>query len=690
MPVTTRSQSEKASSSIPHDAEPHSAVKSSSRNKSHLKSTVPNDSLNLTTSPRPTPQPKQNHKRRRPLPKKESKRPFSKSRDLGKDEPNQTSTTLSPLDTFTHYFCQKCDCPQGIFASLANSCVECGHRFEDHHDMNNPWYPHPTCEYICERSDLVHAILQRARDLRVVVIRSIPGVGKSVLLKLLGYHIHKNCPDLEPIFIRWKTIKERNNLEYDKYLQQETEIWKAKNAEVRPHNPEATEIFLIDEGQNSYEDNSFWNARLKNMNLLSQPKFIIASCLDIYSLPVLHESDSFAQMSRKDSFLYLELRPSADDKKHLLFKPVETHTMIIKWATAHNFQLESGVSEYLHAVTDGHVRILGVILEILKPNQKINHQRVVTLGLCYSFIHDDNEFLLHMLRIVGTGFWTPNVQALVRQYFIASSSYYHIPVSNIVEALRKVARLPHGYTLPARHLDDRALTFCHDAGLLHTEQRRPGSEETTYFFASPIHRTIACRRLFAASEPDTIQDEITLQQTCFNAIGRFNLSSLKKHLEKPFEWKRLLNTAIQNEMYCCLNPELHNIEIISEYSYLTNERLDFYIFEKKWGIAILQCRETEAMNEYISQFRVGGKYHGWGAMDDFIILTFWWRSGGHTLDIKDVDIQSHILQVAIDFETYTVELYTYDGKLQLTLDLGRERQQSHSIGPDTNQESVDP
>ncbi|APA10278.1 hypothetical protein sscle_06g050480 [Sclerotinia sclerotiorum 1980 UF-70] len=652
MPVTTRSRSKKVSPPIPHDAKPHPAV-NSSRNKSHLKSNNSNDSsMNLNVSPKPPPQPKQEPKRRRPLPKMKSKKTFPKSQDLGKDEPNQTSTTLSPLSTFTHNFCKHCGCPDGIFTSIAHSCLQCGHPFGDHHEMDNPWRPYSIYKYLCERSGLIDSILQRARNSQVVVIRSIPGVGKTILLKLLGYHILQNCPDLEPIFIEWKTRKERNDLEYDKYLQQETEIWKAKNTEFRPHNQEATKIFLIDEGENSYEDASFWNAQLKNTNLLTQPKYIIASRLGISSLPVFQESDSIAQMTRKNSFLYLELRPSANDKQHLLFKPVDTHTMIIKWATAHNIELESGVSEYLHAVTDGHVGILDTILEIFRFIGKMNHQPPVTLDFCYTVIHEDNELLLKMLSGPDRGFWTPGEEALVRQYLIDSSSYYDLLFSNVVEALRKVATLLHGYTVPAPYFD-RTLTFCHKAGLLHTEQRQPGSEEITYFFASPIHRKIACRHLFAASEPDTILDEIPLQQTCFNAIERFNLSSLKEHFKITFKWKRLLKTAIQDEIYRCLNRELHNIEIISEYPYLTNERLDFYISKKKWGIEILQCSDKEAMNEYISQFRIEGKYHGWSVMDDFIILMFGGRDSFQPQDIKDVDVHSHIIQIAIDFEKYT-------------------------------------
>ncbi|KAF7879488.1 hypothetical protein EAF04_000684 [Stromatinia cepivora] len=690
MPVTTRSQSKRALSSIPHDAKPHPAIKYSSRNKNHLKSTIPNDSSqNLTISPKPPRQPKQKPKRRRPLPKKESEKPSPKSQDLGKDNPNQTSTTLSPLDTFTHYFCQQCDCPQGIFASLVDSCVQCGHPFRDHHDMNNPW--RPICDILCERSDLVDSILQRVRDMRVVVIRSIPLVGKTVLLNLLGYHIHKNCPDLEPIFVEWKTEKQRNNLPYEKYLQVATAVWKAKNAELRPHNPRATKIFLIDEGQNSYEDNSFWYDQL-NYHIMPQPLYIIVSLSGISSLSATHHPNDLSKVRRINSFQCVELRPSTNGNRYMLFKLIETHTMVIKWATAYKFQLESGISEYLHAVTDGHPGILDKILSILRfsfpyLSENIRRQRLWTLDLCYSVIHEHNA-LLDRFSIRGGGFWVPNEEALVRQYLNTSPLYSHIPFSKVVEALRKVATLLHGYTLPTSH-SNKAFTFCHDVGLLHTEQRRPGSDETAYFFASPIHRKVAYRHLFAASEPDTILDQITLQQTCLNAIERF-LSILKTRPIKPHINWRIPEATFQNEIYCCLNHELHNIDILSEYSHISIGQIDFYIFSKKWGIEILQSGKQRTISEYISQFRVEGKYHGWGVMDDFIILNFCSKSSLQPLEIRDVDIQSHILQVAIDFEECTAEVYTYDNKLKVTLDLGEGRQRSYSAEPDTSQESLDP
>ena len=45
---------------------------------------------------------------------------------------------------------------------------------------------------------------------------------------------------------------------------------------------------------------------------------------------------------------------------------------------------------------------------------------------------------------------------------------------------------------------------------------------------------------------------------------------------------------------------------------------------------------------------------------------------------SDVEIQSHILQVAVDSNEYTAEVYTYDKRLQATLSLGEGRQRFHA------------
>ncbi|EDN91312.1 predicted protein [Sclerotinia sclerotiorum 1980 UF-70] len=236
--------------------------------------------------------------------------------------------------------------------------------FDDHHDMTHPW--NPVCDYLCERQDLVTSIMQRLLDTRVLVIRATPFVGKTVILKLLGYHIVEEHRDLEPVYIEWKTMKQRNNLPFDKYLGNEASKWQSKNSKVRPHNPAARKVFLIDEAQNSYEDGEFWHQNLKNYNTRSQSLFVLVCLYGISGISAAHEPGIASQALLVDSFQRIELRPSANNNLHILFTPKETSVMVMKWATVQNFQLENGMFEYLHAATNGHPGVLDMILNYLK------------------------------------------------------------------------------------------------------------------------------------------------------------------------------------------------------------------------------------------------------------------------------------------------------------------------------------
>ncbi|ESZ97909.1 hypothetical protein SBOR_1708 [Sclerotinia borealis F-4128] len=530
MPVITRSKSRLLKLSILEDVESHISLKQSIVVNN---TSAPNDPLRkavVSSKPgRPKRQPKKlQPKKLQPKKSQPNKPPPSspksskesqKYQDYNKSESSLTSKNLYssnlPPDTFTHFFCQKCDCQQGVFKGLVNSCTKCKHQFDDHHDKKNPW--NPICDFLCERQDLVTSIMQELLKTRVVVIRATPLVGRTVLLQLLDQN---------------STRTARDNLPYEKYLKNAESTWQLKNAEIRPHNPAAQKVFLIDEAQNSYEEKLFWNQYLRNSNISSQPLFVLVSLYGALGVSMNREILVASQAIRIDSFPRVELRPSANGNLHVLFTLEDTSTMVIKWATVYGFQLESGVSEYLHAATDGH---------------------------------------------------------------------------------------------PA----------------------------------------------------------------CLNAIERFSPSALRAKSPKSQSSWGISETIFQNEIYYCFNDELDNMEILSDYSHREDKRIDLYIFDKKWGIEVFQSGDKKRMEEHVNRFQVGGKYHGWGILEDYLILNFCPKSSIQELDIKDINIQSHILQIAIDPEECTGEIYTHN-QIQTTLNLSKERHQSYySADYDMGSEELD-
>ena len=64
-----------------------------------------------------------------------------------------------------------------------------------------------------------------------------------------------------------------------------------------------------------------------------------------------------------------------------------------------------------------------------------------------------------------------------------------------------------------------------------------------------------------------------------------------------------------------------DVPICSEWSRTGDGRVDFYIPEKKWAIQLL--RDHDRVDEHISRFKEGGKYHPWlkeNMVDDWITI----------------------------------------------------------------------
>ncbi|KAL9109588.1 MAG: hypothetical protein Q9227_005768 [Pyrenula ochraceoflavens] len=347
---------------------------------------------------------------------------------------------------------------------------------DDHESVSHRW--DSECDFVCHRSDLVHSILQLVRTTRVVVIRATPQVGKTTLLRLLGRHILYEEKDLEPFFILWKRRDMRDHFPYQQYLEQEKSRWQEYNAEHRPHKPNATTIYLIDEAQDSYEDEQLWTQTLKNHNTGQQPMFVLVCLYGAVGLSHMREPNIESQALLMDRHQRVDLRPFLKDS------------------------------------------------DVLNPS------------------------------------------AL---------------------QLRNFQRIPEG-------------TF-------------------------------------------------------------------------------------QDEMYCCLNYELQSLPILSEYSHTKDGRIDFYVFDKKWGIEVLQSRRKADITAHIRRFQTGGKYQGWNILDNYIILNFCSKAALQEIEIKEASIQPRFLQIVIDPEECTAEVYTHGKQLQQMLDLGEGRQRYYAEDLDASEDS---
>lgn len=245
---------------------------------------------------------------------------------------------------------------------------------DDHEYINHRW--DSKCDYVCLRPDLVHSVLQLVRSTRVVVIRATPLVGKTTLLRLLGHHILYEERDLEPVFILWERRDIRDHLPYQQYLEREKLRWQKDNAKYRPQNPNARTIYLIDEAQDSYEEEQFWAQILKNYHTRQQSLFVLVCLYGAVGVSQMRDPNTESQALLMDRLQRIELRPSIFGRPYMLFKPEETANTVKKWATTNELQVMDGVSEYLHGATDGHPGMVGLILrhfEIFSRQVRSSH-----------------------------------------------------------------------------------------------------------------------------------------------------------------------------------------------------------------------------------------------------------------------------------------------------------------------------
>ena len=407
-----------------------------------------------------------------------------------------------------HWACsiESCLCSQGLFRSTT-SCLTCKHDLDEHR-MSDFYRWDPDCDDICERSDLVASMMQLITTTRVVVVRATPQVGKTILLRLLGHHILHNHASLEPVFIEWQSKTRRRIEDWQEYLQAEGLKWKEINSRYRPTRAGSRFIFLIDEAQDSYDEQELWTS-LKNHNTRSKSSFVLVCVYGATGVLSFSNANIESRALNIDSMQRIELRPSISCRTHMLFSLEETKVVVGKWALSNRFELEKGTEEYLQAATEGHPGMVGLVLKYLefhfpqvltaRPDCKRSTDLDVTKleraqrqlkswspQLCHEVL-TEHEGLLDELTRWGRGVWTAKAEFFVRQR-LAVSRYHNTDYAGIVDALRQVAAEPNGIIRSTIEFDSFA--FCHRMGYLHTESVGTTKDCVKYTYASPIHRRL--------------------------------------------------------------------------------------------------------------------------------------------------------------------------------------------------------
>lgn len=109
-------------------------------------------------------------------------------------------------------------------------------------------------------------------------------------------------------------------------------------------------------------------------------------------------------------------------------------------------------------------------------------------------------------------------------------------------------------------------------------------------------------------------------------IREFKSDGLKSDGQRlgPGALPRPVEAQYQDEFYRACYALLGHIYLSSEWSGEEKSgRVDFLVKSQKWAIECV--RDGDRLEEHISRFQVGGRYHGWinsGDIKEYILLDF--------------------------------------------------------------------
>jgi len=165
----------------------------------------------------------------------------------------------------------------------------------------------------------------------------------------------------------------------------------------------------------------------------------------------------------------------------------------------------------------------------------------------------------------------------------------------------------------------KLLRFCHRAYMKSNSSHKP-----LLFFCSDHLRYIEYS-IGTMSQPLPARFD-SLPKLCEEILSKFSIMNVRHSAEgkkmSTASQPRPVEAQYQAEFYRgFVHTAGQGVPISTEWSRTRDGRVDFYIPEKKWAIELL--RDHIEVNEHISRFKEGGKYHPWlkeKMVKDWIII----------------------------------------------------------------------
>ncbi|ODM21276.1 hypothetical protein SI65_04329 [Aspergillus cristatus] len=480
---------------------------------------------------------------------------------------------------------------------------------------------------VCPRECTVSKLAAILDDMSIVHVRGTPASGKTYLSELLRDHYHKEgrkaflinkWEDLNPMDPWGSFVELVKNWDEEPQGSSITSFtatssqWKQDLSWVLTSNT----VILVDEAQMTYHDDVLWNTILKKR----QSSFLdynFRLCLFCsYGSPEAGPDQTFFTPVRLSNQQCISLTPQSEQYSPpigLFYNKEEFRDVVsrsiprsIPSKIREKFTFDEGAQDYIFAVSNGHpgaVRsILSALFEVYRHDIKHGHIRTLT-----------EDHVIWFLEDTATVFQKLSTQPVNR-------SFPKIPeatdgISDMLNKITEEGSIPFD-------INDASIKFCYQKGWIH---RVALGGHDIAVLPSRLHEKYIEYSIGTMSQRLPVRFN-SLPTLCKEIISKFSIMNLRHSAEgkkiSSASQPRPLEAQYQDEFYRgFVHVAGRGVPISSEWSRTKDGRVDFYIPEKKWAIELL--RDHGEVDEHISRFKAGGKYHPWleeKMIEDWIII----------------------------------------------------------------------
>jgi hypothetical protein len=455
-------------------------------------------------------------------------------------------------------------------------------------------------------------------EVNIVHVRGTPASGKTCLSELLRDYYLKEGRKVS-LIKKWETLHYKNPWNS---LIELVEKWNEgiTNSSTTSLQSEqdlswvltSNTVVLVDEAQVTYNDTALWNTIIKERRSLTCLYNFRLCLFCSYGSPRTGPDQTFFTPVTLFDEQRISLTPQNQSRSPNIglfydkeeFKDVVSRLLTYKYSE--RFTFDEDAQDYIFALTNGHPgaveSIVNVLFQVYRHDIKHRHIRSLT-----------EDHVIWFLEDTATVFQKLSKESVDRSFPVIERCTSGI--SNILNTITADGNIPFD-------LNDADIRFCYQNGWIH---RVALDGENIAVLPSRLHEKYIEYWIGTMSKPLPARFD-SLPKLCKEILSKFSIMNLRHSAEgkkmSTASQPKPVEAQYQSEFYRgFVHTAGQGVPISSEWSRTKDGRVDFYIPEKKWAIELL--RDHIKVDEHITRFKEGGKYHPWlkeKMVKDWIII----------------------------------------------------------------------